>query len=135
MRIEKANEEKEPDRYTRVMARLGTELQSEDKSGNKKRVPSQEEKEEGNEIEEKRRKMQSVTEDGEMRSVQPQQQQSEALSSSSTSERQQQDEWECPRCNQLNPMSYKYCPWCPNDQGACRNPNIMDTNEQPSIPL
>ena len=31
LRIEKAIEEKEPDRYTRVMARLGMELQSEKK--------------------------------------------------------------------------------------------------------
>ena len=44
LRIEKAIEEKEPDRYARVMARLSVELQSEDKSGDKKRASSQEEK-------------------------------------------------------------------------------------------
>ena len=44
LRVEKAIEEKEPDRYARVMARLGTELQPEEKSGDKKRTSSQEER-------------------------------------------------------------------------------------------
>ena len=92
LRVEKAIEEKEPDRYARVMARLGTELQSEDKNEDRKRVPSQEERKEGHEMEEKRRKRfpplanvarESVIEDEEMRDVQPQQKQSEATSSSS----------------------------------------------------
>ena len=134
LRVEKAIEEKEPDRYARVMARLETELRSEDKNEDRKRVSSRDERKEGHEIEEKRRKRfpplanvarESVIEDEEMRNVQPQQRQSEATSSSSGAQsgEQRQDQWKCPRCNQCNPRDYKYCPWCPNDQGACRNPN------------
>ena len=96
LRIEKAIEEKEPNRYARALARLSSESQHEDKSGGKRRVPSQEEKEEGQGKEEKRRR------------VEP--------SPSPTSDEQAPSTWTCPRCGECNPMIYKFCPSCTGNQ-------------------
>jgi hypothetical protein len=52
-RIEKAIEEKEPERYTRVMTRLGVESLQEDKSEDKKRASSEGEEDEGRKKKEK----------------------------------------------------------------------------------
>ena len=87
LRIEKAIEEKEPERYTRVMTRLGVESLHEDKSEDKKRPSSEGEEDEGRKKEEKMRKVESST--------------------SSSPEGQHVKQWVCPRCNQCNPAIYK----------------------------
>ena len=112
-RIEKAIEGKEPDRYARVMTRLGVES----KGDEKKRAPSEEDEEMREDVREKKRK-------------------TEQASSSSTNE-EMQSEWACPRCSAMNPMIYKFCPNCTGNQKmgetsqAC-NSHTMYTSERSS---
>ena len=99
-RIEKAIEDKEPDRYAKVMTRLGVESSKDDK----KRVSSEKEEEAREDVREKKRKTEQTP--------------------SSSSNEEMQKEWTCPRCSSLNPMIYKFCPNCTGDQSQASGRNI-----------
>ena len=125
LRIEKAIEEKEPDRYARAMARIGVQSNPEIK-----KRESTDEGESGREIQEdKRRTVESQETSGPSQT-------SDITDTAVPSQQSDLTEWSCPRCKMSNPAIYKYCPHCPNKQDtiAVRNPNMMDTSEQQSIP-